>query len=96
MKDGLHTILDVKGRGHYLGNILQVHTRFPGLVGEGDMIFQLDGKTITHRRGPRTSTAPAGLATPIPTSRAVTCNTTRETTACTAGIWPTLCGSRNR
>jgi len=51
VKDGLHTILDVKGRGHYLGNILQVHTRFAGWWGEGDTIFHLDGKTITHSPG---------------------------------------------
>lgn len=51
MKDGLHTILDVKGRGHYLGNFLQVHTRFAGWWGEGDLILQRDGKTITHSPG---------------------------------------------
>jgi len=51
VKDGLHAILDVKGRGHYLGNILQVHTRFARWCGEGDTIFQLDGKTITHAPG---------------------------------------------
>ncbi len=51
VKNGLHTILDVKGRGHYVGNILQVHTRFAGWWGEGDTIFQLDGKAITHAPG---------------------------------------------
>ena len=50
-KDGLHTILDVRGRGHYVGNFLQVHTRFGGWWGEGDTIFHLDGKKITHTPG---------------------------------------------
>ena len=51
VKDGVHAILEVKGRGHYLGNILQVHTRFAGWWGEGDTIFHLDGKSITHSPG---------------------------------------------
>ena len=38
-KDGMHTILDVRGRGHYVGNFLQVHTKFGGWWGEGDTIF---------------------------------------------------------
>jgi hypothetical protein len=51
VKDGVHTLLDVKGRGHYVGNILQVHTRFTGWWGEGDTIFHRDGQTITHAPG---------------------------------------------
>ena len=50
-KDGLHPILDVRGRGHYVGNFLQVHTKFDGWWGEGDTIFHRDGKKITHTPG---------------------------------------------
>ena len=51
VRDGLHTILDVRGRGHYVGNFLQVETRFSGWWGEGDTIFHRDGKKITHSPG---------------------------------------------
>ena len=51
VKDGLHTILEVRGRGHYVGNCLQVHTQFSGWWGEGDTIFCLDGKPMTHTPG---------------------------------------------
>ncbi len=50
-KGGIHSILDVHGRGHYVGNFLQVHTRFGGWWGEGDTIFHRDGKPITHTPG---------------------------------------------
>jgi hypothetical protein len=50
-KEGMHTILDVRGRGHYVGNFLQVDTRFGGWWGEGDTIFHRDGKQITHTPG---------------------------------------------
>lgn len=49
--NGLHTILDVQGSGHYIGNFLQVFTRYAGWWGEGDTIFDLDGKTMTHTPG---------------------------------------------
>lgn len=49
--DGLHTILDVHGSGHYIGNFLQVFTRYAGWWGEGDTIFYLDGKEMTHTPG---------------------------------------------
>jgi hypothetical protein len=49
--DGLHTILDVHGSGHYVGNFLQVFTRYTGWWGEGDTIFYLDGKMMTHTPG---------------------------------------------
>jgi len=48
---GLHAILEATGRGHYVGNFLQVHTRFPGWFGEGDTIFHIDGSTLTHTPG---------------------------------------------
>lgn len=51
VKDGLHTILEASGRGHYVGNFLQVHSRFPGWFGEGDTIFRLDGSTFAHTPG---------------------------------------------
>ena len=51
VKEGLHTILEVRGRGHYVGNFLQVHTQFSGWWGEGDTIFPLDGKPMTHTPG---------------------------------------------
>jgi hypothetical protein len=51
VRDGLHTILEASGRGHYVGSFLQVHSRFPGWFGEGDTIFHLDGGTTTHTPG---------------------------------------------
>lgn len=48
---GMHTILEVRGRGHYVGNFLQVQTKYDGWWGEGDTIFHLDGATITHSPG---------------------------------------------
>ena len=51
VKEGLHTILEVQGRGHYVGNVLQVRSAFRGWFGEGDTLFHLDGQTITHTPG---------------------------------------------
>jgi hypothetical protein len=51
VKNGLHTILEARGRGHYVGNVLQVFTKCDGWWGEGDTIFQLDGKPMTHTPG---------------------------------------------
>jgi Protein of unknown function (DUF2961) len=48
---GRHTILDAKGRGHYVGNFLQVDTRFQGWFGEGDTVFHRDGETYAHSPG---------------------------------------------
>ena len=48
---GMHTILETRGRGHYVGNFLQVYTRYKGWWGEGDTIFHVDGKPITHTPG---------------------------------------------
>jgi hypothetical protein len=47
----MHTILEVHGRGHYVGNFLQVFSRFDGWWGEGDTIFHVDGKAMTHTPG---------------------------------------------
>jgi len=46
-----HTILDVKGRGQYIGNFLRVTTRNKGWWGEGVTFFHLDGKTMVHTAG---------------------------------------------
>lgn len=50
-ENALHTILEARGRGHYVGNFLQVHTNFKDWWGEGDTIFHVDGKAITHTPG---------------------------------------------
>ncbi len=50
-KDGMHTLFETKGRGHYIGNFLYTHSRYAGWWGEGDTIFHLDGKPITHAPG---------------------------------------------
>jgi hypothetical protein len=44
-------MLDIGGRGQYIGNFLQVDTTFEGWWGEGDTIFTVDGKTLTHTPG---------------------------------------------
>jgi hypothetical protein len=50
-QNALHTILEARGRGQYIGNFLQVCTRYGGWWGEGDTLFQLDGQTLTHSPG---------------------------------------------
>ena len=40
-KDGMHTILEVRGRGHYVGNFLQVFSRFRGWWG-GYTVWAID------------------------------------------------------
>jgi hypothetical protein len=50
-RDGLHPILEARGHGQYVGNFLQVHSKYRGWWGEGDTILQLDGQTITHTPG---------------------------------------------
>jgi hypothetical protein len=49
--DGMHTILEAKGTGHYVGNFLRVATHYAGWWGEGDTIFHIDGRKITHTPG---------------------------------------------
>ena len=51
VRQGLHPIADIRGRGHYVGNFLQVQTKFTGWWGEGDTIFHRDGQPITHSPG---------------------------------------------
>jgi hypothetical protein len=50
-RDGMHRLLEVTGRGHYVGNFLQVDTKYQGWWGEGDTIFTIDGKALTHTPG---------------------------------------------
>lgn len=50
-RDGVHRLLQVSGKGQYIGNFLQVNTRYAGWWGEGDTIFQVDGQPLTHTPG---------------------------------------------
>ncbi len=50
-QNGMHRILEVQGKGQYVGNFLQVNTKYEGWWGEGDTIFQVDGNTLTHTPG---------------------------------------------
>lgn len=49
--NGRHTFLDIKGKGQYIGNFLQVFSNFNGWWGEGDTQFTIDGKFYTHTPG---------------------------------------------
>jgi hypothetical protein len=50
--NGLHTILDARGRGQYVGSILQAVSRNQKIwFGEGDTVLHLDGKTFAHTPG---------------------------------------------
>ena len=50
--NGLHTILQARGRGQYVGSILQVVSKTPAVwFGEGDTLFQLDGESFGHTPG---------------------------------------------
>jgi len=52
VEKGLHTILDVQGRGQYVGGFLQVTSRNSGIwFGEGDTVFTVDGEAMTHSPG---------------------------------------------
>jgi hypothetical protein len=46
-----HTLLEAKGRGHYVGNFLQVFSRSPNWWGEGVTFFHLDAETLVHSPG---------------------------------------------
>ncbi len=48
---GMHVLLQTRGTGHYVGNFLQVQSRYQGWWGEGDTIVHRDGKTFTHTPG---------------------------------------------
>jgi hypothetical protein len=51
VREGIHTLLDVTGRGQYIGDFLQVNTNYEGWWGEGDAIFHVDGRALTHAPG---------------------------------------------
>jgi hypothetical protein len=50
-RDGMHQLLEVSGKGQYIGNFLQVNTKYAGWWGEGDTILHVDGKPLTHTPG---------------------------------------------
>jgi hypothetical protein len=50
-RDGMHKMLDISGRGQYIGNFLHVYTTYEGWWGEGDTIFTVDGNALTHTPG---------------------------------------------
>jgi hypothetical protein len=50
--NGLHTILEARGRGQYVGSVLQAVSRNHKIwFGEGDTIFHLDGESFGHTPG---------------------------------------------
>ena len=49
--DALHTFLTISGHGQYIGNFYQVNTNYKGWWGEGNVLFEVDGKPITHAEG---------------------------------------------
>jgi hypothetical protein len=52
VQKGLHTILEAKGRGQYVGSILQAVSMVRNVwFGEGDTIFHLDGNEFIHTPG---------------------------------------------
>lgn len=50
-RDAIHPMLNIRGKGQYIGNFLQVNTNYKGWWGEGDTIFDVDGEQITHTPG---------------------------------------------
>ncbi len=48
---GTHTLLDVQGRGHYVGNVLEAYTESRRWWGEGDTDFHIDGRHMKHTPG---------------------------------------------
>ena len=50
-RDSMHQLLEVSGKGQYIGNFLQVNTKYEGWWGEGDTIFHVDGRALTHTPG---------------------------------------------
>ncbi len=50
-RESAHTLLQARGRGHYVGNFLYVNSRYEGWWGEGDTVFTVNGKAMTHTPG---------------------------------------------
>jgi Protein of unknown function (DUF2961) len=51
VRNGLHEMLNVTGKGQYIGNFLQVNANSDGWWGEGDTLFTVDGDEVPHSRG---------------------------------------------
>lgn len=52
VKDGLHLLMEAKGRGHYVGGFLQAVSRQHHIwFGEGDTIFTIDDRNFVHSPG---------------------------------------------
>jgi hypothetical protein len=51
VRNGIHRMLEVTGKGQYVGNFLQVNSNYAGWWGEGDTIFTVDGAALTHSPG---------------------------------------------
>ena len=51
VRNGEHPMLEIMGKGQYIGNFLQVNTHSEGWWGEGETIFQVDGKKFVHSAG---------------------------------------------
>lgn len=52
VQNGLHTILEAKGRGQYVGSILQAVSRDHQVwFGEGDTLLHIDGQGFIHSPG---------------------------------------------
>lgn len=50
--DGSHVLLEARGRGQYVGSMLQTVSKIQNVwFGEGDTIFHLDGKDFAHSPG---------------------------------------------
>ncbi|MES2661068.1 MAG: glycoside hydrolase family 172 protein [Verrucomicrobiota bacterium] len=50
--NGLHTLMEARGHGQYVGSMLQTVSRIQNVwFGEGDTIFHLDGKDFAHSPG---------------------------------------------
>jgi len=50
-RESLHTLFETRGQGHYIGSFLYVYSRYQGWWGEGDTIFSVDGRAVTHTPG---------------------------------------------
>ena len=72
-REAMHQILDVTGKGQYVGNFLQFNTTYEGWWGEGDTIFDVDGHNTLIVREPRTNMVRRG-------------HLSTHTHICTAGI----------
>jgi len=48
---GNYTLLDAKGKGHYVGTVLSAHQMETGWYGEGDDFFYIDGAETPQLRG---------------------------------------------